>query len=206
MNFNKTSKRLFIGSLPYKFTEGELLSMFVTEGKVISVRIMHTRWGKSRGIGYVEFENEEDAIRAKEKFHNYQVGDRTIIVDFAQPDPFLTPEGKARHEEAMVKRNKHRRPQQGNSYQANNQNHSESNDKFFDQLGFKPRFGSFSNSNHSQRNSQRSNRPGQKRNEQNKPELKFKPGKHVRQSLFESRNFGARTGAKFAGKNKKNRK
>jgi RNA recognition motif-containing protein len=103
MSENKpVSKRLFIGALPYRFTEGELLSLFIPEGKIISVRIMHNKWGKSRGIGYIEFENLEDAIRAKEKFHNFRVDeDRTIIVDYAAPDPFLTPEGQARHEEAI---------------------------------------------------------------------------------------------------------
>lgn len=97
------SKRLFIGSLPYRFTEGELLDIFISEGKIISLRILHNRWGKSRGMGYVEYENIDDAIRAKEKYHNFHLGDRTIIVDYAQPDPFLTPEGQARHEEALEK-------------------------------------------------------------------------------------------------------
>lgn len=95
------SKRLFIGSLPYQFTEGELLTLFISQGKIISVRIMHNRWGKSRGIAYVEFENLNDAINAKEKFHNFYLGDRTIIVDYAEPDPFLTEEGRLRHEEAL---------------------------------------------------------------------------------------------------------
>ena len=62
---------------------------------------MHTRWGKSRGLGYVEYENIDDAINAKNNLHNHRLEDRSIIVDYAQPDPFLTPEGKARHEEAQ---------------------------------------------------------------------------------------------------------
>ncbi len=104
MNENKpVSKRLFIGSLPYRFTEGELLDLFISQGKIISIRIMHNRWGKSRGMGYIEYENLDDAIRAKEKYHNFHLGDRSIIVDYAQPDPFLTPEGQARHQEALEK-------------------------------------------------------------------------------------------------------
>ena len=95
------NKRLFIGSLPYRFTEGELLSLFVPFGKVVSLKIMHNRWGKSRGMGFIEFDTLESAIAAKEKMHQYKLGDLSIIVDFAQPDPFLTPEGKARHEEAL---------------------------------------------------------------------------------------------------------
>lgn len=112
MNESKpVSKRLFIGSLPYRFTEGELLDIFIPEGKIISLRILHNRWGKSRGMGYVEYENIDDAIRAKEKYHNFYLGDRSIIVDYAQPDPFLTPEGQARHEEALEKHPNRRQSQ-----------------------------------------------------------------------------------------------
>ena len=95
------SKRLFIGSLPYHFTEGELLTLFVSEGKIVSIKIVNNRWGRSRGMAYVEYENLNDAIKAKEKFHNHYIGDRTIIVDYAEPDPYLTEEGRARHEEAL---------------------------------------------------------------------------------------------------------
>ncbi len=93
--------RLFIGSLPYKFNEGQLLSLFVPFGRIISIQIVHNQWGKSRGIGFVEFDNLDSAIDAKVKMHNYMVEDRTIIVDYAEPDPFKTPEGQARHEEAL---------------------------------------------------------------------------------------------------------
>jgi len=97
------TKRLFIGSLPFRFTEGELLSLFIPFGKVVSLKIMHNRWGKSRGIGFIEFDNLESAIAAKEKMHQYKLGDLAIIVDYAEPDPFLTPEGQARHQEALTR-------------------------------------------------------------------------------------------------------
>ena len=102
------NKRLFIGSLPYRFTEGELLELFVPYGKIISLKIMHNRWGKSRGMGFIEFDTLEAAVTAKEKMHQYKLGDLGIIVDYAQPDPFLTPEGQARREEAL-KRHPQRR-------------------------------------------------------------------------------------------------
>ena len=112
MNESKpVSKRLFVGSLPYRFTEGQLLDIFISEGKIISLRIMHNKWGKSRGMGYIEYELIDDAIRAKEKYHNFHLGDRSIIVDYAQPDPFLTPEGQARHEEALEKHPNRRQSQ-----------------------------------------------------------------------------------------------
>ena len=33
--------------------------------------------------------------------HRYKLGDLAIIVDYAQPDPFLTPEGQERHLDAL---------------------------------------------------------------------------------------------------------
>ena len=100
------SLRLFVGSLPYRLTEGQLLEMFAPFGRVVSVKIMHTPWGKSRGLGFVEFDNLESAIAAKTKLHNFPIEDRTIIVDYAQPDPFLTPEGQQRHQEAVAVKEK----------------------------------------------------------------------------------------------------
>ncbi len=97
------NKRLFIGSLPYKFSEGELLALFIPFGKVTAVRIMRNRWGKSRGLGFVEFDNLESAIAAKTEMHNYKLTDRTIIVDYSEPDPFNTPEGQERHSQKVAR-------------------------------------------------------------------------------------------------------
>lgn len=105
MTSNNPTKRLFVGSLPYRFTEGELLDLFIQYGKIIAVRIVKNRWGKSRGMGYVEFEDIDCAINAKNRLHDHLLQEgRTIIVDFAQPDPFETPEGKQRHIEAQESR------------------------------------------------------------------------------------------------------
>ena len=104
------NKRLFIGALPFKFTEGELVTLFAPFGRITALRIMHNQWGKSRGMGFVEYDELQSAIDAKQKLHNFAVEpERTIIVDYAQPDPYLTPEGAARHLEALS-RKKPKRP------------------------------------------------------------------------------------------------
>jgi hypothetical protein len=167
---NPVSKRLFIGSLPYRFTEGELLSLFISEGKIISLRIMHNRWGKSRGIGYIEYENLDDAVHAKEKFHNYRLGDRTIIVDYAQPDPFLTPEGQARHQEAL---DKHPNRRQALNFLP----HPDSDTSEYQQRRSQAHSSSFA-----PRNYQSDNKP------QSKPTRKYKGGKPVFNSLGKSLN------------------
>ena len=104
------NKRLFVGSLPYKFSEGELLSLFIPFGKVVAVKIVQNQWGKSRGMGYVEYDSLEPALEAKTKMHGFKIADRSIIVDYSVPDPYLTEEGKQRHLEALTKKGKHFRP------------------------------------------------------------------------------------------------
>lgn len=224
MNNNKpVSKRLFVGSLPYRFTEGELLDLFIPEGKIISLRIMHNRWGKSRGMGYIEYENLDDAIRAKEKYHNFRLGDRTIIVDYAQPDPFLTPEGQARHEEALERHPNRRQSQnflphpdsdtedyQQRRFEAHSNQSTSNQEKKY--KGGKPVFSSVGKSlnrnnigeytpkffpeiNPSKKKFRP--RPGQK------PEYKSSSPLHVRSTVFKQRVFGSRVGAKFAAKSKK---
>jgi RNA recognition motif-containing protein len=102
---NPLNKRLFIGGVPYKFREGQLLTLFVEYGKVVDVRIIYNKWGRSRGLAYIEFEDINDALNAQKNLHNYQLDpERHLIVDFAKPDPFLTPEGKAKHLEAEQKK------------------------------------------------------------------------------------------------------
>lgn len=113
------NKRLFVGSLPYKFTEGELLSLFAPFGRIVAIKIMHNQWGKSRGLGFVEFDDLNSAINAKNQLHNHQLEDRSIIVDFSEPDPFLTPEGQQRHLEAQSRRPSKRHSSLGTNFPPN---------------------------------------------------------------------------------------
>ncbi len=99
-----SNKRLYVGSVPFITTEGELLRLFVQEGKVIDVTLMLDDHRRSKGQGFVEFENEEDAIRARERFHGYKIFDRHIIVDFAKTDPLETEEGQKNFQEAQSRR------------------------------------------------------------------------------------------------------
>jgi len=222
------SKRLFIGSLPYRFTEGELLSIFITEGKIVSIRIVNNRWGKSRGMAYVEYENLEDAIRAKEKYHNYHLGDRTIIVDYAEPDPYLTEEGKARHEEALIKHPNRRQAQVFLPHPDSDVSDYQQQKKSLDNRSFIPReerkprkykggkpvFNSLGKSLNRNTTGEyvpkffptataSPNKKKWKPKPGQKPEYKSSSDLHVRTSVFKQRSFGSKVGAKFAFKSKK---
>lgn len=175
LNHNSSpSTRLFVGGLPYRLTEGELLTLFVPFGRIISLKIMHTQWGKSRGIGYIEFDNINSAIEAKRKLHNYHIdNDRTIIVDFAKPDPFLTPEGKERHQQAVINKqqrysrfHKNKQPQANLSNSDNVKNVKPAGSKSFVKKTIKPVFGT------------------------------------TRQSVYDQRTHHSRIGAKFASRSK----
>ncbi len=62
-----TNKRLFVGSLPYSATEEELRELFSTYGEVESVKIISDKFtGQSKGFGFVEMVNPDDAKRAIE--------------------------------------------------------------------------------------------------------------------------------------------
>jgi len=86
--FYQMGKKLFVGNLPWKFRWQDLKDLFKQHGEVVFARVVRDReTGKSRGFGFVEFENEEDAAKAKEALNGAEVEGRTIRVDDAQERP-----------------------------------------------------------------------------------------------------------------------
>lgn len=80
------NKKLYVGSLPYATTEEELRDLFSQYGNVASVRIITDKFtGQSKGFGFVEMENDEDAQKAIEGMNGTQLGGRTLIVNNARP-------------------------------------------------------------------------------------------------------------------------
>lgn len=80
------AKKLYVGGLPYSTTEEELKSAFAEAGTVASVRIIVDRMtNRSRGFGFVEFENDADADKAIETFDGKEFGGRTLVVNEARP-------------------------------------------------------------------------------------------------------------------------
>lgn len=82
-----SNKKLYVGSLPYSTTEDELRSLFESYGSVESVRIITDKFtGMSKGFGFVEMENGEDAKKAVEGVNGMQLSGRTLIVNEARPE------------------------------------------------------------------------------------------------------------------------
>lgn len=80
------AKRLYVGGLPYETTDDELKELFSEAGAVESAKVVTDRYsGRSRGFGFVEMSNDDEAIKAIESMNGKQVGERTITVNEAKP-------------------------------------------------------------------------------------------------------------------------
>ncbi len=78
--------KLFIGSLPYTTTDDELEQLFAAEGTVSSAKVIFDReTGRSKGFGFVEFENDDEAKAAIEKLNGSDFGGRALVVNEARP-------------------------------------------------------------------------------------------------------------------------
>ena len=81
-------KNIFVGNLNFNTSEDELRQMFEAHGQVERVSIMTDReTGRSRGFGFVEMTNAEEAERAIAALNGSQLGGRTLNVNEARPKP-----------------------------------------------------------------------------------------------------------------------
>ncbi|NCU31075.1 RNA-binding protein [Candidatus Saccharibacteria bacterium] len=80
------SKKLFIGSLAWGTTDDSLQAHFAQCGTVASAKVVTDRdSGRSRGFGFVEFDDDKEADAAVEKLNNSELDGRNIIVSEARP-------------------------------------------------------------------------------------------------------------------------
>ncbi len=80
------SKKLYVGNLPYQITEDGLKDVFAAIGEVTSSKIvMDAATGRSRGFGFVEMANDEEAEKAISTLNGTPVMERTINVSEARP-------------------------------------------------------------------------------------------------------------------------
>lgn len=78
------STKLFVGSLPWSVNDQALADAFKGHGTVVSAKVIMDRaTGRSRGFGFVEMGNSEEAKSAITALNNSQLGGRTIIVNEA---------------------------------------------------------------------------------------------------------------------------
>ena len=80
------SVKLYIGNLPFATTDQELRDHFASQGTVVSATIIFDRFtGRSRGFGFVEMSQPEEATQAINALNGTELGGRILVVNEAQP-------------------------------------------------------------------------------------------------------------------------
>ena len=79
------STKLYVGNLPWTFNNNQLSDTFKKHGNVISAKVVMDReTGKSKGFGFVEMENENDANSAIKALNGTEVNGRKLVVAAAK--------------------------------------------------------------------------------------------------------------------------
>jgi RNA recognition motif-containing protein len=76
---------IYVGNLQYGVTEDELKELFEEFGEVMSVKIITDKYsGRSKGYGFVEMSNNNEAKKAIENLNEKELRGRNIRVNQAR--------------------------------------------------------------------------------------------------------------------------
>ncbi|MDY6121823.1 MAG: RNA-binding protein [Porphyromonas sp.] len=83
---------IYLGNLNYKVRENDLVGLLEEFGSVVSARVILDReTHRSRGFGFVEMENEDDARTAIEQLQEKEFMGRVLVVKEANDRPERSP-------------------------------------------------------------------------------------------------------------------
>jgi len=78
--------KLYVGNLPYTVDGDALNKKFTAFGTVVSATIIPDKMtGRSKGFGFVEMANAEDAEKAIKELDGKESDGRKIVVNVAKP-------------------------------------------------------------------------------------------------------------------------
>lgn len=77
---------IYVGNLSYKVSDEELEEVFEEFGEVISAKVIKDReTGRSKGFGFVEMTDDDDAQAAIEELDGAEINGRAVKVNKARP-------------------------------------------------------------------------------------------------------------------------
>jgi len=80
--------KIFVAGLPYDLDDAELEEIFEKFGPVVSAKVaLDKETGKSKGFGFVEMENREDALEAIDSLNDISLGKKPLVVKAAEERP-----------------------------------------------------------------------------------------------------------------------
>lgn len=78
--------QIYAGNLNYDLTESALAEIFAAYGEVAGAKIIMDRdTGRSKGFGFVEMNNDEEAMNAIQALNGQEIDGRAIRVNEARP-------------------------------------------------------------------------------------------------------------------------
>ncbi len=78
------AKKLYVGNLPYNTSDEDLRDLFSTYGEVTSSSVIIDRMtNRSKGFGFIEMSNNEEALKAIEELNETNFNGRNIRVNEA---------------------------------------------------------------------------------------------------------------------------
>jgi len=78
--------RIYVGGISYNTDNGGLRRLFESAGAVTEANIVEDRFsGQSKGFGFVEMPNAEEAKAAIAQFNGYKLDGRALTVNEAKP-------------------------------------------------------------------------------------------------------------------------
>ena len=79
-------KNIYVGNLPYDTTGDDLVELFQQHGEVSSGQVIIDKFsGRSRGFGFVEMAQDDEALAAIEALNGTPFGGRPLTVNEARP-------------------------------------------------------------------------------------------------------------------------
>jgi RNA recognition motif-containing protein len=87
---------IFISNLSFRVSNEDLKQLFVEYGEVSSAKVIIDKFsGRSRGFGFVEMKNDDEAKKAIEELNQAEHDGKVISVSVARPRTERRPEGPA---------------------------------------------------------------------------------------------------------------
>ena len=100
---------IFVGNLNYAVSEDDLKGIFEEFGELSSVKVIKDRFtSRSKGFGFVEMDNDEDAKKAIEQLNGTEVEGRDIVVNESIKKERDNREGGYRNDRRSNDRNENR--------------------------------------------------------------------------------------------------
>lgn len=79
---------IYVGNLSWNLKDADLSNLFSQHGEVTSAKIVNDKFtGRSKGFGFVEMPNDEQANAAIAALNGTELDGRNIVVNESRPKP-----------------------------------------------------------------------------------------------------------------------